>query len=189
MKKGAIDKYFELSDAIGKLYPHYGRGRVPEAVMMEIGFHDCDWISLESGADVWWNQVLKELHPNRKLELHIPCRRPVEHLMSICNHYDLTLPCEGTKWREGVEKCINRAEMNRYSDKFKENERILIKCFPTYLDSGGIDKYINYMEEKGHLQRRTIQDEYVHRPTNKARNKTEECIWKDLETKKLVHKF
>merc|ERR1719382_72290 len=69
------------NDSIKKLFPRYSKGRVPGLLMSEIGFEDCDFISHE----VRWQFWTQELNLSDKLELHLPCREPIDHLMSQCS--------------------------------------------------------------------------------------------------------
>lgn len=57
----------------------YSRARVHESLMDEIGFEDCDWISHETAYPFWTRFQVP-------LELHVPCRDPIDHLLSQCNH-------------------------------------------------------------------------------------------------------
>ena len=84
-QKDAINKAFEQN---------WNRGRVPPAVMEEIGYENCDYISLEDRWTVWDRLLLHNNNDNRwKLELHIPCRDPLDHLLSQCNHRRHTFDC------------------------------------------------------------------------------------------------
>ena len=69
----------------------YSRSRVQFKIMNEVGYDDCDYVSLEVAWENW-----SELFPNGSfhgvpVELHVPCRDPIDHLMSqargkfLCN--------------------------------------------------------------------------------------------------------
>lgn len=142
------------------------RGKVDPKEMEEIGFEDCDWISQES---IWtfWEQFENWFVP---MELHVPCRDPVDHLMSQCNFRGINFECDRDPV-ESVQKCT--VAMQRFSLKLEtEYKNITLKCFD---DSYTFSKYIKYMDER--LQKRRIQSSYVFRSTNKPRKKEQECIW------------
>jgi hypothetical protein len=53
----------------------------PVKLWMKIGYEDCDWISIERHA-VFLSQFASWPFP---MELHLPCRDPLDNLMSQCN--------------------------------------------------------------------------------------------------------
>ena len=58
-------------------------GGAKRVAMSEIGYEDCDYVSMEIG----WRKWLDLPAAIMPLELHVPCRTPlVDHLMSQCNH-------------------------------------------------------------------------------------------------------
>merc|ERR1711957_962808 len=59
------------------MHNHYTR-----ETMKKIHFHDYDYIANEVGAQ-FWNNALRDWY--RSLELHIPCRDPVDLFLSMCN--------------------------------------------------------------------------------------------------------
>ncbi|EJK57382.1 hypothetical protein THAOC_22578, partial [Thalassiosira oceanica] len=81
------------------------------------GFEDCDYISQEKEYGFWHEQF-----PNGKLhgvpvELHVPCRDPLDHLLSQCNFRKETrrLPCDSDADQSGalysaIEACILSAD-------------------------------------------------------------------------------
>lgn len=78
--------------------------RVDVEEMKRMGFEDCDWISQEDGWSFWkqfesWDQPI---------ELHVPCRDPMDHLLSMC------------KFRFGQERRFNCS-----GDVIKEADRCL----------------------------------------------------------------
>ena len=152
-----------------KVLDYYNsRNRVPHAVMKEIGFHDCDYISLEFAADNW-----SDISKISRMELHVPCRDPLSHLMSQCNHKDITFSCDSDEFQDlelEVERC--NVFMNvRYDDSLKTIKNAKLKCFNPMPPS----KYIDFMSNI--LQRKRIETDYFHVESNKPRNKTNECIW------------
>ena len=155
------------NDSISKIHEHFYRGRVPPRVMNEIGYEDCDYISFESD---WsrWSQFNSWDVP---LELHVPCRSPVDHLMSTCNHRRRVFDCNNTDLASEIEKCL--VFPNRFSANLESSfDNIDLKCFDFRKT---FTEYIEYMGER--LQRKRIQAQYVPRETNRPRKKTNECIW------------
>ena len=155
----------------------FHRGRIPIFLQEEIGFEDCDYISLEDHWVFWIHYFRKWPLP---LELHVPCREPIDHLLSQCNHQNVTWSCESSaNITELVSAC--QIEPNRFSMKL--TRRFPTKCF----NSTALTPYLKYMSHR--LQQRRIQSEYIHRPTNKARNKELECIWKEPQMKQDLIDF
>ena len=79
----------KVIDSISLAHPGWHRERVPHEVMDEIGFEDCDFISNEVPWS-WWPRFEDWPLP---LELHVPCRDPLDHLMSQCNYRRSTFNC------------------------------------------------------------------------------------------------
>jgi hypothetical protein len=162
-------------DLVNKQYKGHNRGRVPVPIMKEIGFEDCDYISLESD---WtkWSQVSKW-----KVELHVPCRDPVGHLMSQCNDVKRTFHCDAKDFEKEVEQCV----MNpvRFSLELEKQANFTLKCF----DPMPPNRYIAHMGTK--LQRKRIPSEYIHRDSNRPRKKDKECIWNKPDLQKVVREI
>lgn len=139
------------------------RGSVPFYIMNEIGYEDCDWISQEKNWSFWPNNFGSWHH---HLELHLPCRDPIEHLMSQCNYWKQTFNCNATNIEDEIDNCD--VWLNRFSLKLAG----MTKCYDYNLQ---FTSYMKLMSQT--LQSRRITGEYVHRSTNNPRNKTNECIW------------
>jgi hypothetical protein len=156
-------------DLVDKSYPKFSRTRVPLKVMDEIGYENCDYISLEVPWQRWNERFEDWPFP---VELHVPCRDPLAHLMSRCNHKKNAFNCstDESVLRKEIKKCMS-AEGNGIRFHTTLTEQFSTKCF----DAMSIDDYIKYMAPK--LRERRWQMEYVHRTTNQYRNKTAECIW------------
>eukprot|EP00588_Corethron_pennatum_P024088 CAMPEP_0194332262 /NCGR_PEP_ID=MMETSP0171-20130528/58560_1 /TAXON_ID=218684 /ORGANISM="Corethron pennatum, Strain L29A3" /LENGTH=174 /DNA_ID=CAMNT_0039094037 /DNA_START=202 /DNA_END=726 /DNA_ORIENTATION=- len=135
--------------------------------MKMIGFHNCDYISNEIGA-AFWKDYLGDLH--RPLELHIPCRDPVDLFLSMCNYRHVEFTCK-SDFKEEVSKCVFAG--NRFNMKLLTQSNIDLKCFES---PSRLGDYFAYMGER--LQKKEVPDEYVHRDSNIARNKTKECLLK-----------
>ena len=161
-----------IKDSITKIIPGYGfhRGRVPFVVMIESGFEDCDWISFEKEA-VMWGKLFNPWHT--PLELHLPCRDPLDHLMSQCNHDRKQFNCNTTNLGKEIDNCIMNGDRFNYK---LVNGQILpngnVKCYDYQVQ---FTKYINYMNDI--LQMKKLQSVYVQTETNTARNKSAECVW------------
>lgn len=154
----------DLHDEVGKLYPGSNRGKVGRHWMEEIGYDDCDYIALEESADYWF-----ELAERWPMELHIPCREPLSHLMSQCNNHAHIFDCESNDLQREIKKCV--VKQDRYSHKLLHHDNITAKCF----DAVPPGPYIKYMGDI--LQRKRVESEYFHRTSNIPRDKEHECIW------------
>ena len=52
---------------------------------------------------------------NLKLEVHIPCREPIDHLMSIANHIHKKFKCADINNNKKLEKSVKRSYVKLYS--------------------------------------------------------------------------
>lgn len=149
------------------------RGRVPWDIVEEIGFQDCDFISLENSWEIW--PKIRRLIPAKfKMELHVPCLNPLEHLMSMCHYKDLEFDCRGDDLEAEIEACV--FGMDRFSLQLENLPDIDLKCFASI----PIGSYIDYMGQR--LESRRIPAKYVHRESNgaggarDAASKRHECL-------------
>mmetsp|Transcript_1342 Transcript_1342/g.1869 ORF Transcript_1342/g.1869 Transcript_1342/m.1869 type:complete len:147 (-) Transcript_1342:128-568(-) len=111
---------------------------------------------------------------NATLELHVPCREPISHLMSQCNYFNKHFHCDAERLDLQVKRCL--VQPHRFNlSTFQQNENITTKCFNPI----PIDGYLDYIGER--LEKKRIENDYIHRDTNSPRNKTAECIWYDDE--------
>jgi hypothetical protein len=156
----------------------FNRGRVPWHIMDEIGFENCDFISNEIYWQ-WWEKTQNTTFSpwNMSIELHVPCRDPIDHLMSQCNFKSHVFDCKGNIAAQ-VEKC-NVGMRTRFSAKLLDTFPS-VKCF----EAKKMDEYMVYMGNK--LEAKTIQFEYNHRSTNSPRRKESECIWKSTSVRKAT---
>jgi hypothetical protein len=166
------DIKYDAHDIVSKEFEGHNRGRVPQQIMNEIGYEDCDYIGYEGKWKFW------KKFSTRNMELHVPCRDPVAHLMSQCNYRHRQFNCTARNLEKEVKKCI--IGTNRFSFKLMNQPNISLKCF----DPIPPDRYIGYMSTK--LQRKWIESDYIHRDTNQPRNKTNECIWKEPDIENTV---
>lgn len=166
-----------VSDFYTSRWPGFNRQRVPHKIMDEIGYEDCDWISQERPVD-FWAQFKSWPLP---LELHLPCRDPVDHLMSQCNHKNITFNCTG-----GIEAQIKTCviEMNRFSTSLSNTGNVDLRC---YEYNQTFPFYIRYMESR--LQRKKIESKHIFWQTNKKRIRERECIWGNAHLRSTVHTF
>ena len=142
-----------------------GKPRIPPPEMQKIGFEDCDWISQESGWSFWKQFKFWD----RPMELHLPCRDPIDHLLSLCNYRGMQINCADNLFKE-AQKCL--AYMDRFSMNLKSIPNIHLKCFDWRAGFNGM-----YSALIGNvLQRRKKEAEYVVWATNRPRNKKSECI-------------
>ena len=172
-KRFNINK-FMVNDVVAKVYPKgYNRGRVHPKLMDEIGYENCDYISLERPWNKW-QQTFSD--PNKwpsGLELHVPCREPLAHLMSQCAERRHTFDCQATDLSAEINKCLvepNRFDMQLEPEHNPESN-LLLKCF----DPIPVDRYLDYMEK--FLQPRRLPANHIHRFTSLVRNKTHDCVW------------
>lgn len=159
------------------------RGKISYEEMSEIGYEDCDYISQEAEW-TFWKMFEKWDVP---LELHVPCRDPVDHLMSQCNFRKKEYSCDAPISLM-VKECLlyisGDSEWNRFSYGIKLIKNTSLKCFDFKLS---FTKYLEYMD--GLLQKKRLSNEYVSRKTNRPRNRTSECIWSNAERKQELEEF
>lgn len=166
-----------------------GLGFASHAVMKKWGFEDCDYISMETGYHLWptwesfWKPHAEFLSSlNLTLELHVPCRDPLEHLMSMCNHNRRKFNCDAADLESEFVRCTNVQEdfMKRFSLEMKDLPNTSLKCFNPI----PIEPYIDYMG--GFLQRKRIPHVYWNVSTNLERHRATECIWKNATVQNEV---
>lgn len=171
--------YTKADDSFNKFFTRNpdeqkSRGRVPLSMQLEIGFEDCDYISMEQQPDFW--DYFESFH-GMSLELHLPCRDPMEHLMSQCNHLHINFNCDSDNLKAEVWSCL--MSIGRFSNNLLR--KFDVKCYDYKQQFTG---YMEYMSSK--LSKKRIQSDYVSRSTNEGRNKNSECIWKRPEVKLKV---
>ena len=146
---------------------------VSEKIVNEIGFENCDYFSQEMNWKMWIDKFGDGKFHGIPMELHIPCREPIDHLMSQCNYRKLELACDASSDEEffkSVEKCFTYLKRRYHHNMGKHFD---IKCIDFKKQ---FTTYIQYMADK--LQPRRLESSpFVKRETNRPRNKTNECIW------------
>jgi hypothetical protein len=153
-------------DLISIQYKDFNRGRVPLPVMEEIGFEDCDYISLKAPWETW--NKFKEWP---SLELHVPCRDPLSHLMSQCKHKSRHFNCTAEDLPYEISKCWVIA--GRFSRALGKQKNTDLKCFNPI----PMEPYLEYMSKR--LQRKRVESTYMHQDSNKPHDKDSECIWNE----------
>jgi hypothetical protein len=158
-------------DAISEKRKHGSKTRL----MDEIGYEHCDWISHE----ISWQFWRKFSSWPAKVQIHLPCRDPVDHIMSVLNHQKTTFQCDRT-WKRQIDSAM-RLYSNRFSKQMLKIDNLDLKCvrFHHLIDG----TYFKFMQSKLRERRvkRPITGLYYH--TNRKRNKKAECVWND---KKLL---
>lgn len=149
--------------------------------MDEIGYESCDWISNEIAWD-WWKQFEKWYTP---MELHIPCRSPLDHLMSALNHVNKGFRCDDT-WKEQVDWILtNWPGKYRFSMKLLAIPNIHVKCIKYENLING--QYFESMLSK--LNHRPITRTITKYKTNKVRHGEKECIWRNITLGHKIHNY
>jgi len=158
-------------DIYSKIDKSYNRNNVPIRYMKEIGFEDCDYVALDADAGEWYANFGNWFKP---MELHVPCRDPIDLFMSMCEHQGIKFRCE-ENFDEEVNKCLNGGKGFVMSQLTRDN--INLKCFDA---PSGKNDYMRYM--KGRLQVKILQGTFVRR--DKPQGSEEElCIRKSDDYK------
>lgn len=121
---------------------------------------------------------------NIPMELHLPCRDPLEHLMSQCNHKKIQFDCDSSNDGvvQSVKKCL--VGMNRFKKNLGKMDNINLKCYDFEQQ---FTSYMDYIASR--LQRRRFVSEYKPRETNRLRDREHECLWKDAKLKDFVENY
>ena len=161
---------YNVHDIYSRQHPKSNWGKVLFSSMKEIGFEDCDYVVMET-AHIQWDRIFRNWY--RPLELHVPCRDPIDHLMSMCNAKFKTYNCSAKSDGE-IDAAIRGCEVfvsARFSSRLTNVTNIHLKCFRAPLK---INEYIHYMGKI--LERKSFEIMYVHRDANQKRKKENECI-------------
>jgi hypothetical protein len=152
----------------------------------QIGFADCDYISVERSYQFWNDTFPSGKFHDVPIELHVPCRDPVDHILSSCNWKIVKLECHNITDEE-LFQVIDEAcpvAPDRYNHLLSRN--FDIKCFDFHKQ---FTTYLDYMSRI--LQPRSFESTpflYLEDPRD-YRNRTNECIWgrEDLMQKMKKH--
>lgn len=138
---------------------------------------DCDYVSQEA-TWTFWKMFEKWDVP---IELHVPCREPVDHLMSQCNFRKKKYSCE-VSTPSMAKECLlyisNDSEWSRFSNQMESIANTTLKCFDF---SQTFTRYLDRMDK--FLQRKRVSNNYISRKTNHPRNRSTECIWSNAAKK------
>jgi len=168
-----------------------------------LGYENCDYISNEIKWNFWhgtlqtlntalepFESIADQANPPKKkaaykedapppltMELHVPCRDPIDHMLSMANHEGTIIKrvifnCTGVETDDALlEREVDRAyfDLNRFNANL-DSKNIKLKCF----QSIPVEPYIEYMDQ--FLQTRRIPSEYYHHKTNDKRDKSKECV-------------
>ena len=162
------DLYSNPPDVVG-----FNRGRVKNRDLVEIGFLNCDYIFLENVYTQWFLLAMLYQRYAILLEVHVPCRDPIIHLMSQCNFLNIPFQCNRslTEIKAVVENCLKY--MHRFSSQLtRKVPNLSLRCFASNLT---FSRYVPYMGRR--LQSRKIQMVHSDRSTNRPRQRAAECIW------------
>lgn len=155
-------------DSITRLYPnsYFSRLCIPLSIMLERGFENCDYLSIEQNIFFW--QRFKEWP--RKLELHLPCRDPVEHFLSQVNHRGLNIDCS---------TFVPSKDAHNYT--FFLDRRFKIENIPSFASIKCMkfeDQFTIYPKRIG-LRKKNPEAVFPNmkiRSKSAARNREQECI-------------
>ncbi|CAE7225825.1 unnamed protein product [Symbiodinium natans] len=164
-------------DTMGEVEIGYSRQRVPAIIQEEIGHEDCDYVSLE-GQWQWWKKFTSW---KVRVELHVPCREPVDHLLSQCNYKSRIFNCNGNL-EEEIRNCLTGLSV-RFNKALVQSQlfpNFNARCFNTSRSK----EYVEYMGQR--LQPKRFQSKYAYRPTNKPRKKRRECLLSNTTARLLV---
>ncbi|KAL7490501.1 hypothetical protein ACHAWT_000080 [Skeletonema menzelii] len=169
----------------------WSRSRVKPSVMEDIGYENCDYVSHELNWSFWTDHFGNGKFHGVKMELHVPCRNRIEHLMSMCNYEEpggkftkSKIACDAQTDEElfnSVKKCF--LYLDRYGHAMLK--QFDVKCFSFH------NQFSNYVDHMSTIlsHRRFESSPYVKRETNDVRNKDDECIWSNPEVMEKVDKF
>jgi len=137
---------------------------------------DCDWISPELPHEFW--NVLD--HVDREVEMHVPCRDPIAHLMSVVNHEKRVFNCNAPNLRAELRPFVLYVKGRFDYDILSSKSNFALKCF----DYSKYEEYVTFMGQfLTPFVATTAEEEktaeYIFRPTNKPRSRENECIWKN----------
>jgi len=153
-------------------------------IMDEIGYENCDYISQDGGWKFWTQHFKDEKLRGTPLELHIPCRDPIDHLMSSCNFLSKSIPCDAPT-DELLYKSIEQCTLFQDQFHFNLTKQFEVKCYDFKLQ---FSNYTRYMSNN--LQHKRFESlPYFSRDSNKVRNKKNECIWKSPGIEEKVREY
>jgi len=141
---GAEQQQEEDSSAISTMM---NRGMFSFEMMEEIGFQDCDYISIKYDGEIW-DHIRTVIPKEFKMEIHLPCRDPIDHLMAMCSYRDIEFNCGSDNIEGEIEACV--IGMERFTMELQTLAKVDLKCY----DSTRMESYLRYMDSR--LQSRRI---------------------------------
>ena len=177
------------------LYNNVRADRVDHNLIKEIGFEDCDYISEEESSNFYIDNFADQKFHNLTMELHVPCREPIDHLMSQCNFKqgfgrNSDIRCDSSRQQDDkllykdIKSCVFQQQRftRNLVDYFGFNN---VKCYDFKKQ---FTTYTDYMSTR--LQpRKLVSQPYIPRETNKPRNKTRECLWSNEDLKEKAKAY
>ena len=156
-----------------------------------MGFEDCDYVTFENtevkeGINFWIRNFGNASFHGVPMELHVPCRDRIDHVMSQCNYHSYSLDCAITSnedfFRTIEEKCFERI-YQRYQHVLKDH--FDVKCFDVKKQ---FTTYASHMSQL--LERKRFQSvPFIPRLSNRPRNRTKECIWSRPDLIEKLEKY
>ena len=135
------------------------RQRVPLPIMDEIGYEDCDWISLEESWSAWGPR-------HGVTELHVPCRDPIEHILSECNHLQKAL---NRSSRNALLQSAARCAFSMERFSYKLLDKYSVKCYSFEHQFNATRGYLHWISDR--LQKKRAHEPYNYVATNRKREK------------------
>ena len=158
-------------------------------ILRELGFEDCDYISLEHNSNDWISLFPDGKFHNVTVQLHVPCRDPLDHLMSQCNYHKNILKCDASsddEFYESIRNCMMMAEGSRMSNRYSHKLKVFdLKCFDFKKQFTAYSKHMSSFLQK----RRFESGPFIKRETNLPRNKENECLWKRPDLMKKAQRY
>ena len=171
----------------------WSRSRVKIDTMNTVGYEECDYISHEMKWNFWVDTFPNGTFRGVPIELHVPCRNRIDHLMSQCN-YDVigkrknrtkqALACDAATDEElfqSIKNCF------LFLDRFDHEvmKYFNVKCFDF---NKQFDGYVQYMA-RILSRRRFVSEPLARREANDPRDKSQECIWDNPRVMEKVHEY
>eukprot|EP00449_Zooxanthella_nutricula_P001285 CAMPEP_0198515824 /NCGR_PEP_ID=MMETSP1462-20131121/17546_1 /TAXON_ID=1333877 /ORGANISM="Brandtodinium nutriculum, Strain RCC3387" /LENGTH=344 /DNA_ID=CAMNT_0044245331 /DNA_START=25 /DNA_END=1060 /DNA_ORIENTATION=- len=159
-------------------YANYGRphsGNYKHAEEDKIGYEDCDFISKEVNW-AFWKQFQNWSIP---LQLHVPCRKPIDLLMSMCNFRKFRFNCSRPAVAQ-VDYCSlvvgpsdggdSQYWFDRWNRALRNATNTFVKC---YRFEDQFTRYVPHMRSL--LQKKRFPADFKFVKMNRKRK--DECIY------------
>lgn len=174
----------EVAMHLGNGYP-VGGFNVHDG-MKSVGFEDCDYVANEVNYKFWIQNFGNESFHGVPMELHVPCRDRIDHVMSQCNYWKYSLDCAITSdedfFRTIEEECFTFVHQ-RYQHELQDH--FDVKCFDVKKQ---FTTYARHMSQ--YLERKRFESvPFIPRLSNRPRNRTKECIWSRPDLREKLEKY